>query len=751
MTKKNPKLGLGIDLGSANLAGDVFDGKKLTPIESPFDGSQIPTIAYWDEANDEWYFGSDAVLRSYNDKNDNLATHMKRNLPESAHEKLYCGGKFSPVEILAKFIAYFIKLLVAARPELKDHAAFGGTKYSEDELGITFTVPSNWSIQEQTAYEEAIRKGGFRHFDGSIAEPIAAVRRVARESQIQLCDGDLILVVDVGAGTTDCTACKYNRGVFDQVAAASGDGYMAGHDFTNALAEAIAKKNHISWDGVYGKGGLNLRDVKPRRRPQIMAVWMAAEDAKKKLSVLDEVTVPVEFPKGRRTFSFTREEAAQLWQPLVERFKECIANALEGTQFSFSDVDHPMLVGGSSRLPGLREAMAETMARSVSEILVCTDSEHIVSGGAAEHAYHQDDASQSHETGLGFRVFDPSLKGYRNILMVEPGQILPPDGLYMERAGFQISTVGGRKTLICDPFVCKSGVRASVVHGRETFLTETETVRLQSVTAPLDGFPDGEHDIVVGIKADPNRNLRLLIRPTNLPQVEPLTIPLLMEHGATSSAQQSMQHQIALVLDCSGSMHGDKVQMLKRGATKFVQLATERGANVAIIRFPNGALLEACLECATTNNVRQLEQAIESLFACGGTPLGAGLQLAEKTLPSERTEDQLIAVLFTDGIPNYPASAVAAANSLKQSTRLITVGIGDDVNRPWLVDLASTREDYFDAECPEDILGAFQSVAQLIWTGSGTADASEEDHSNLDDWGYERDEDWNEIEDEEAA
>lgn len=723
--KIRPKLTIGLDLGTAYLAIGALENGVYRPFESSIGGLQVPTIAYEDPNTGKWSFGHDAIMKSYNDTGDNLFMHVKRNLYERPHEKLY-GGRYSAVEITAKLLSHARDLALSARPDLADYPQFGGNKRPAHELALVGSTPASWGIEPQTAYEESFKLSGFRAIYGFIAEPVAAARRVAHVGNIELKDGDRILTVDVGAGTTDITAIEYRRGVFHQLAAASGDAYLAGHDFTHAIAEDVAKVFRIPFKDVFGQGGLNLSNVRAKYRPRDMACVYAAEEAKRKLSVLEEVSVPVEFPKGRKTYSVTREHAAALWKPLIEQFTCCVAKSLDGTALGFEDITHFMLVGGSSRLPGLREAMAKAVGRDVSDIRVCTDSEHIVAAGAAEHAYYQDEASQALESGFGVTVLNPNTGDSRHLLLVEPGQIIPPDGSFVERSGFEIDRRGAKRVFVCRPFVCKTGVRATVVDGRDTFLADTETVPLEEIEADMTGFPEGEHAVAVGIKIDPNRRVRLLMRSVTRPDVEPLSVALSMRHANGERIISPGSFDILFLLDCSGSMAGAKLKMLKRAAKDFLTFAISQGANVGIVAFPdplNGLdgkgreRREVSLLCPLTNSPEQLLSALDKLEARGGTPMHSALHESLRELAQREPSEQPLVILFTDGMPSEPDATIQAADTLKQQARLFTCGIGEDVLTPYLVSLASTPEDYFYAKVPEEILERVNEMIELVFRG----------------------------------
>ena len=717
--KKDVQLAIGIDLGTGFSAVDIFEGGRFQPVESPLDGSQVEMIVYHDPKIDEFHVGKNAVLRSFDDEGDNLFMSVKRSFLRQPDEVIY-GGRFTPKQLMSEVLRFIWKMLLAARPELSEFPQFGGKKRPADSLAIIVTVPASCGIEEHAHYEAAMRAAGFEGFDGFIAEPIAAARRLAHVNTVRLKNGAKILTVDIGAGTTDITAQEYHQGVFDQIARASGDGTLAGLDFTNALAVHLAELHGVAWDDVYSEGGVNLATIEPERRPFVMVCWSAAEALKRHHSILDQATAVLELPSGRKAVSISRDEAVALWKPLVERFKACVERSLDGTSLTFSDIDHPMLVGGSSRLGFLRDAMGEVMGRDPSEILVCTDSERIVSQGAAEHAFYQDDASQVLENGLGLSVFDRDLQRHRNLLLVAPGQVLPAEGFFMERSGFDIGIMNGCSTLVCKPFVCRSGVRAAVVKGRETFLEDTETIRLQEVQAPLDDFPQGEHAVAIGVKADPTRKLWLLCRATTLENVETVSIPLVLEEGNGSECKSFVHLDVVLVLDCSKSMakYG-KLDMLKRRAKRFAHVALLQRSNLEIVALPQTPQDShnegARLACGLSSSIVQLESAIASLSAGGGTPLHSALDLARETFPTRTEGAERVVVAFTDGMPSDPDKARAAAELLKQSARLITVGIGEDVVEPLLRSMATHPEDYFYVEGAESIFHSFVSVTELLW------------------------------------
>ena len=118
------------------------------------------------------------------------------------------------------------------------------------------------------------------------------------------------------------------------------------------------------------------------------------------------------------------------------------------------------------------------------------------------------------------------------------------------------------------------------------------------------------------------------------------------------------------------------------------------------------------------SNKDELLSRIDELEAAGPTPLQAGIRLARESMPDRQVAMERICVMFTDGMPAQMQETTRQAELLTNSARLITVGIGEDVLAPFLRSISSSPKDYFYAECPEDILGAFSSVAQVLWSGA---------------------------------
>ncbi len=137
-----------------------------------------------------------------------------------------------------------------------------------------------------------------------------------------------------------------------------------------------------------------------------------------------------------------------------------------------------------------------------------------------------------------------------------------------------------------------------------------------------------------------------------------------------------------LLIDCSGSMAGEKLADAKQGATEFARDAQLRGYLVGLIAFGN----DAELVCEPAASLEWLGDRIASISAGGSTNLAAALQLASRHLPHAGCRAM---VVVTDGVPDDPCAALGAAEEAKRDgVDIVTIGT-DDADREFLRKLAS--------------------------------------------------------------
>ena len=235
----------------------------------------------------------------------------------------------------------------------------------EAELGqpvtrAVITVPAYFNDAQRQATRDAGKLAGLdvlRIVNEPTASSLAYGIGLADQDE-----GRTIAVYDLGGGTFDVSILRIEQGIFE-VLATNGDTHLGGDDFDRAIA------GH--WAAAHG---LDLSN--PLRRGELR---LLAEAAKRALG--QQVSFSAEF--AGRTLDLDRTRAEELFRPLVDRTLGSCARALTDAGLTKTDIDHVILVGGSTRVPLVKRSVAEFFGRPVNDSL---DPDQVVALGAAIQA-----------------------------------------------------------------------------------------------------------------------------------------------------------------------------------------------------------------------------------------------------------------------------------------------------------------------------------------------------------------------------
>ncbi|MCO6412337.1 MAG: Fe-S protein assembly chaperone HscA [Thiogranum sp.] len=259
------------------------------------------------------------------------------------------AGNRSPVQVSADILA-----------ELKRRAerTLGG-----ELSGVVITVPAYFDDAQRQATKDAGKLAGLKVLR-LLNEPTAAAVAYGLDRSS---DG-IIAVYDLGGGTFDISILRLNQGVFE-VLATAGDTALGGDDMDRLIAAWLMQET-----GIQGDPGHAMQ----RRLLQ------AACAAKEQLTDRDEVDVFVDLDDGsRRQTRLSRAQLNALIEPLVRKTLAPCRRALRDAGVSAQQIGAVVMVGGSTRVPRVREAVAEFFAR---EPLVDIDPDKVVAIGAAVQA-----------------------------------------------------------------------------------------------------------------------------------------------------------------------------------------------------------------------------------------------------------------------------------------------------------------------------------------------------------------------------
>ncbi|WP_210439114.1 molecular chaperone DnaK [Nocardioides xinjiangensis] len=324
---------VGIDLGTTNSVVAVLEGGEPTVIANAEGARTTPSVVAFTKSG-EVLVGEVAKRQAVTNV-DRTIRSVKRHMGEDW--KVDIDDKtFTPQQISA-FVLQKLK---------RDAEAYLG----ETVTDAVITVPAYFSDAQRQATKEAGEIAGL-NVSRIVNEPTAAALAYGLDKG----EDQTILVFDLGGGTFDVSLLEIGEGVVE-VKATSGDNHLGGDDWDNRVVEWMVKK-------FKDNNGVDLgADKIAKQRLQ-----EAAEKAKIELSSSSETTVHLPYithgESGPLHFEerLTRSEFQKLTADLLERTKAPFQSVLKDGGVAVADIDHVVLVGGSTRMPAVTELVTELL------------------------------------------------------------------------------------------------------------------------------------------------------------------------------------------------------------------------------------------------------------------------------------------------------------------------------------------------------------------------------------------------------
>ena len=237
-------------------------------------------------------------------------------------------------------------------------AALDGEKVER----VVVTVPAYFNDGQRQATKDAGRLAGLEVVR-LVNEPTAASLAYGLNQQAE----GRVAVFDFGGGTFDISILNIKGGIFE-VLATNGDTHLGGDDLDRVLVDALLE---------------DVPEVLCADRHVWNSVRLLAEDAKKRLSQATSVELSVDLPDRKVVKTVTRLEFERMDAPLIDRTLECCRRALADAGQTVQEIDAVVLVGGSTRMPLVRERVGKFFGR---EPLCTLDPDQVVALGAAVQA-----------------------------------------------------------------------------------------------------------------------------------------------------------------------------------------------------------------------------------------------------------------------------------------------------------------------------------------------------------------------------
>lgn len=326
---------IGIDLGTTNSCVSVMEGGEAKVIANPEGNRTTPSVVAF--KNGERIVG-DAAKRQLITNKDTVYS-IKRLM--GTNQKVTLEGKeYTPQEISAMILTY-----------LKSYAeAYLGEKVEK----AVITVPAYFNDAQRQATKDAGKIAGL-DVVRIINEPTASA--LAFGSDKETSKEQKILVYDLGGGTFDVSILDIADGTFE-VLSTNGDTHLGGDDFDEAIINWLA-------DNFKRENNIDLRQDKMA----LQRLKEAAEKAKKDLSGMVQTQISLPFisagPAGplHLEATLTRAQFNEMTKGLVERTLIPVRQALKDAGITANDLHQVLLVGGSTRIPAVQEAIKNELGK----------------------------------------------------------------------------------------------------------------------------------------------------------------------------------------------------------------------------------------------------------------------------------------------------------------------------------------------------------------------------------------------------
>ena len=326
---------IGIDLGTTNSCVAVMEGGEPVVIANAEGARTTPSVVGFTKTG-ERLVGQVAKRQAITNP-ENTISSIKRKMGTA--EKVHAGGKdYTPEEISAMILS-----------KLKaDAEAYLGEPVTE----AVITVPAYFNDSQRQATKDAGTIAGL-NVKRIINEPTAASLAYGIDKE----DDQKIMVYDLGGGTFDVSIIEMGDGV-TEVLATNGDTHLGGDDFDQRIIDYLAaefkKENNI--------------DLKADRMA-LQRLKEAAEKAKIELSGVMSTNINLPFITADATgpkhldITLTRAKFDELTRDLVEATVAPMQNALRDAGLTANEVDRVILVGGSTRIPAVQEAVRKMVGK----------------------------------------------------------------------------------------------------------------------------------------------------------------------------------------------------------------------------------------------------------------------------------------------------------------------------------------------------------------------------------------------------
>ena len=636
---------VGIDLGTTFSAVAYIDDSGTPRVISNIDGKKTtPSVVMI--KNGAFTVG-DAALNSWFTDEEHVIRWVKRAIGDDD----YRFQNLNPIKISAEIVK---ALISDSEMEL-------GEKITE----AVITCPAYFNSIEIENTKRAGEMAGLNVIE-IVKEPTAAAVYYGIE---HMKDQESLLVCDLGGGTYDSTILKFDNGTFCPIASA-GSRELGGHDWTMDLVKMVAE--------------IFMDKFNEDPRNDLIAgqkLYEDCEKAKRDFARVPSVSIPCQYKGNIEQIDISRDdfEASTEWR--IDEMITWSEQTLSKAKYSWNDIDHILLVGGSSRLRRVSLSLEEI---SGIKPVQTGEADLMVALGAAILA-------------------NKKVRPKKNI----GGLMCAPSGDGLMEVSFKRIIARSLGTRIIDfddndeSFITNSEIIPHSTESPVSLSREDYSVlynKQEYIDVPVVEFEDeGSSEVLASYrfqclknakKGDPIK-ITFIYDVSGIVTVEAFDMNtqkallgdrMPYQEPKIEDAKKSIisPRCVVFTIDVSYSMGGSKLvnakQALIDNAKNLIDLGGEC-YQVGIVSFAS----DAELVCEPTSNINDIENKVSNINVTGSTAMHEGIELAMKVLKKTSSETTRDMVMLTDGMPDDSYATLKMAQEAKSSgITLSIIGVGSD-------------------------------------------------------------------------